>query len=117
VTRSARGGHFSKGPAGYNIGNVKKLKKKKYLQCVLAATILTVDFVVCTLAGGKKSGHVSTCRIGPFPCKICENERETYSNKGNYSEDTAISPIFVGDDGAGGFPALPAVLFPPTHSI
>jgi hypothetical protein len=27
---------------------------KKYLQCVLAARILTVDFVVCTLAVEKK---------------------------------------------------------------
>jgi hypothetical protein len=33
---------------------------KKYLQCVLAARILTVDFVVCTLAVKKKSGQVST---------------------------------------------------------
>jgi hypothetical protein len=39
------------------------------LQCVLAAKILTVDFVVCALAVKKKSGQVSTCRIGPFPCK------------------------------------------------
>jgi hypothetical protein len=39
---------------------------KKYLQCVLAANILTVDFVMCTLAVKKKSGQVSTCRIGPF---------------------------------------------------
>jgi hypothetical protein len=44
---------------------------KKYLQCVLAARILTVDFVVCTLAvKKKKSGQVSICRIGPFPCKF-----------------------------------------------
>jgi hypothetical protein len=28
--------------------------KKKYLQCVLAARILTVDFVVCTLAVKEK---------------------------------------------------------------
>jgi hypothetical protein len=40
------------------------------LQCVLAARILTVDFVVCTLAVKKKSGQVSICRIGPFPCKF-----------------------------------------------
>jgi hypothetical protein len=53
VTRSARGGHFSKGLAGYNIGNVQQFKKE-YLQCVLAARILTVDFVVCTLAVKKK---------------------------------------------------------------
>jgi hypothetical protein len=40
------------------------------LQCVLAARILTVDFVVCTLAvKKKKSGKVSTCRIGPCPCE------------------------------------------------
>jgi hypothetical protein len=39
------------------------------LQCVLAARILIVDFVVCTLAVKKKSGQVSTCRIGPFPCE------------------------------------------------
>jgi hypothetical protein len=39
------------------------------LQCVLAARILTVDFVVCTLAVKKKSGQVSICRIGPFPCE------------------------------------------------
>jgi hypothetical protein len=29
--------------------------KKKYLQCVLAARILTVDFVVCTLAVKKEN--------------------------------------------------------------
>jgi hypothetical protein len=50
---SARGGHFSKGLAGYNIGNVQQFLKK-YLQCVLAARILTVDFVVCTLVVKKK---------------------------------------------------------------
>jgi hypothetical protein len=33
-----------------NFGNLKK----KYLQCVLATSILTVDFVVCTLAVKKK---------------------------------------------------------------
>jgi hypothetical protein len=43
---------------------------KKYLQCMLAAKILTVDFVVCNLAIKKKSGHVSTCWIGPFPCEL-----------------------------------------------
>jgi hypothetical protein len=42
---------------------------KKILAVVLAARILTVDFVVCTLAVKKKSGQVSTCRIGPFPCE------------------------------------------------
>jgi hypothetical protein len=32
---------------------------------------LIVDFVVCTLAvQKKKSGQVSTSRIGPFPCDI-----------------------------------------------
>jgi hypothetical protein len=31
--------------------------------------MLTVDFVVYTLAVKKKSGQVSTCRIGPFPCQ------------------------------------------------
>jgi hypothetical protein len=50
---SARGGHFSKGLTGYNIGNVQQFLKK-YLQCILAARILTVDFVVCTLAVEKK---------------------------------------------------------------
>jgi hypothetical protein len=50
---SARGGHFSKVLAGYNIGNVQQFLKK-YLQCVLAARILTVDFVVRTLAVKKK---------------------------------------------------------------
>jgi hypothetical protein len=50
---SARGGHFSKGLAGYNIGNVQQFLKK-YLQFVLAARSLTVDFVVCTLAVKKK---------------------------------------------------------------
>jgi hypothetical protein len=44
---SARGGHFSKGLAGYNIGHVQQFLK--YLQCVLAAKILIVYFVVCTL--------------------------------------------------------------------
>jgi hypothetical protein len=29
--------------------------KKKYLQCILAARILTVDFVMCTLAVEKKN--------------------------------------------------------------
>jgi hypothetical protein len=53
---SAKGGHFSKGLAGYNIGNVQQFKKKK-LQCVLAARILTVDFVVCTLAAKKNQGR------------------------------------------------------------
>jgi hypothetical protein len=44
---------------------------KKYLQCILAARILTVDFVVCTLTvKKKKSGQVSTYRIGPFPCEL-----------------------------------------------
>jgi hypothetical protein len=28
-----------------------------------------VDFVVCILAVIEKSGHISTCRIGPFPCE------------------------------------------------
>jgi hypothetical protein len=42
---------------------------KKYLQYVLAAKILIVYFVVCTLAVKKKSGQVSTCRTGPFPCQ------------------------------------------------
>jgi hypothetical protein len=40
------------------------------MQCVLAARILTVDFVVCTLAVQKKSWEVLICRIGPFPCKL-----------------------------------------------
>jgi hypothetical protein len=31
--------------------------------------MLTVDFVVYTLAVKKKSGQVLTCRIGPFPCE------------------------------------------------
>jgi hypothetical protein len=48
-----------------NFGNFEK-----YFQCVLAARILTVDFVVCTLAVKKESGQVSTCRIGPFPCEL-----------------------------------------------
>jgi hypothetical protein len=30
---------------------------KKYLQCILAAKILTVDFVVCTLAVKKNQGR------------------------------------------------------------
>jgi hypothetical protein len=46
---------------------------RRYLQRVLAARTLIVDFVVCTLAvkkkKKKKSGQVSTCRIGPFPCQ------------------------------------------------
>jgi hypothetical protein len=50
---SARGGRFFKGLAGYNIGDVQQFLKK-YLQCVLAARILTVDFVVCTLAVKRK---------------------------------------------------------------
>jgi hypothetical protein len=53
VTCSARGGHFSKGLAGYNIGNVRQFLKR-YLQCLLAARIFTVDFVVRTLAVKKK---------------------------------------------------------------
>jgi hypothetical protein len=31
-----------------------------------------VDFVVCTLAVKNKSGQVSTCQIGPFPCQSKE---------------------------------------------
>jgi hypothetical protein len=31
-----------------------------------------VDFVVCTIAMKKKSGQVSTCRIGPFPCELSQ---------------------------------------------
>jgi hypothetical protein len=53
VTCSARGGHFSKGLEGYNIGKVRQFLKK-YLQCVLAARIFTVDFVVCILTVKKK---------------------------------------------------------------
>jgi hypothetical protein len=51
-----------------------------HLQCVLAARILIVDFVVCALAVEKeKSGQVSTCRIGPFPCKKhAKDEREVH---------------------------------------
>jgi hypothetical protein len=49
---SARGGHFCKGLAGYNIGHVQQFLIK-YLQCVLAAKILTVDFVVYS-CGEKK---------------------------------------------------------------
>jgi hypothetical protein len=49
---------------------------KKYLQCLLVAKILIVDFVVCTLAVKKKSGQVSTCRIGPFPCQADNNSRK-----------------------------------------
>jgi hypothetical protein len=52
-TRSARGGHFTKGLAVYNIGNFQHFLKK-YLQCVLAARILSMDFVVCNLAVKKK---------------------------------------------------------------
>jgi hypothetical protein len=51
---SARGGHFSKGMAGYKIANVQQFLKNTYLQCVLAARILIMDFVVCTLAVEKK---------------------------------------------------------------
>jgi hypothetical protein len=51
---SARGGHFSDSLAGYNIGNVQQFLKK-YLQCVLAARILRLDFIVCTLAVKKKN--------------------------------------------------------------
>jgi hypothetical protein len=37
---------------------------------LLKTGVLPMDFVVCTLAvKKKKSGQVSTCRIGPFPCK------------------------------------------------
>jgi hypothetical protein len=46
---SARGGHFSKGLAGYNIGNVQQ-----FLKILAVRIILTVDFVVCTLAVKKK---------------------------------------------------------------
>jgi hypothetical protein len=54
------------------------------LHCVLAAKILTVDFVVCTLAVKKKSGQVSTCRIGPFPCKLSHG-RFTVQCQHNYN--------------------------------
>jgi hypothetical protein len=64
---SDRGGHFSKGLAGYNIGNVQQFKKK-YLQCVLAARILTVDLYVCTLAVKKKirAGFDMSDRTSPL---------------------------------------------------
>jgi hypothetical protein len=58
------------------------------LQCVLAARIFTVDFVVCTLAVKKKSGQVSTCRIGPLPFQsirlrigTSENDKENLGYK------------------------------------
>jgi hypothetical protein len=65
---SARGEHFSKGPGRLHYWQCSAIFKK-YLQCVLAASILTVEFVVCALAVRKKLGQVSTCRIGPFPCQ------------------------------------------------
>jgi hypothetical protein len=37
---------------------------KKYLQCVLAARILTVDFVVCTLAVKTKKQKKQKIRAG-----------------------------------------------------
>jgi hypothetical protein len=58
--------------------HVKKSEKTEVwirLQGVLAAKILTVYFVVYTLAVNKKSGQVSTCRIGPFPCQFYKNHK------------------------------------------
>jgi hypothetical protein len=49
---SARRGHFFKGLAGYNWPCPAIFKK--YFQYVLAVKILTVDFIVCTLAVKKK---------------------------------------------------------------
>jgi hypothetical protein len=60
---SARGGHFSNGLAGYNIGHVQQFLKK-YLQCVLTAKILTVDFVMCTLAVGEKKNQGRFRHVG-----------------------------------------------------
>jgi hypothetical protein len=51
---SARGGHFSKGLAGYNIGHFQQFLKNT---CSVAAKILTVDFVVCALAVKKNQGR------------------------------------------------------------
>jgi hypothetical protein len=77
---------------------------KKYLQCVLAARILTVDFVVCTLAVKKKSGQISTCRIGPFPCKhrdslnwmvILTSGTVTISCRYNFQNGTGCVYIYI----------------------
>jgi hypothetical protein len=72
VTRSARGGHFSKGLSGYNIDNVKQFLKNT-CGVYLAARILTVDFVVCTPAVKKKirAGFDMPDRTIPF---VRENE-------------------------------------------
>jgi hypothetical protein len=66
---SARGWTFLQGSGRLQYWQCSAIKKK-YLQGVLAARILTVDFVVFTLTVKKKSGQVSTCRIGPFPCQF-----------------------------------------------
>jgi hypothetical protein len=67
---SARGGHFSKGLTGYNIGHVQQYLKK-YLQCVLAAKILTVYFVVCTLVVKKiRAGFDMSDRTIPLPVVV-----------------------------------------------
>jgi hypothetical protein len=69
VTCSVRGWTFLQGSGSLQYWQCSAIFKK-YLQCVLAARILIVDFVLCTLAVKKKSGQVSLCRIGPFPCEI-----------------------------------------------
>jgi hypothetical protein len=51
-----------------------------------------VDFVVCTLAVKKKSGQVSTCRIGPFPWGFFRKANEMlFSQICNSHSDRAVS--------------------------
>jgi hypothetical protein len=69
---------------------------KTYLQWVLAANILTVGVVVCTLAVKKKSGQVSTCRIGPFPCQ-CFSADISYLGVGLLKDALNISDYIASD--------------------
>jgi hypothetical protein len=66
---------------------------KKYLQCVLAVKILTVYFVVCTLAVKKNQGrfrHVGSDHslVSPTPLIIIVKKKRTLVMKVTYAKDT-----------------------------
>jgi hypothetical protein len=57
-----------------------------------------MDFVVCTLGVKKKSGQVSTCRIGPFPCEsesYVTTDVQSASLPSNKSRIWGLRPDFV----------------------
>jgi hypothetical protein len=55
---------------------------KKYLQCVLAARIFTVDFVVCTLAVKKKIRAGFDMSDRTIPLLVAAGSSETFLSAG-----------------------------------